>query len=202
MVDTKCKMQETIPDLPLISPESFWSAFRKVTGDAASELNRVWSETPAYTRLMCVSVMSSLAEELGLPLHLSNYWTIDAIFCREKHGPPFHPRANYTKYLDVAIEHENVAERSHEEMNKLQIISAPLKALITYPGQPENDAKYLRQYELIIRAADTFQDAATLRRQIVIFGSKEKNFIHWRAYVYCAPAPGSRDIPGFRPVPA
>lgn len=175
------------PATGLISPEQFWTAFQSVARDFDTRLVAAWSDTAAYTTLIRSGLFPALARELKLTCHARDYWSIDAILYREKHGPPFHERETYAKCIDVAIEHESVAERSHEEINKLQIINAPLKVLITYPGACANRQRYLDRYLPIIQAADTFGDISTLRRQLVIFGCKENGRICWSAYVYAAP---------------
>lgn len=68
-------------------------------------------------------------------------------------------------------------------MNKLQLLNAPLKVLIAYPGNREYASMLLGQYAEIIADADPFEDIDTLRRQLVIFGFKE-DILRWDAYAY------------------
>jgi hypothetical protein len=55
--------------------------------------------------------------------------------------------------------------------------------LITYAAAGEEADALLQKYEAVIRDADVFDDIATLRQQLVIFGTP-RTVREWRFYVY------------------
>jgi len=59
----------------------------------------------------------------------------------------------------------------------------PLKVLITYAAEGAETESLLRRYEGIMSDADVFNDFATLRKQLVIFGTP-RTMREWRFYVY------------------
>ena len=82
--------------------------------------------------------------------------------------------ATYANWISVAIEHENDSSRAPEKMKeRLQSFNAPLKVLITYAAPGLASETLLRKYESLIKASDVFNDVATLRQQLVIFGNTE-----------------------------
>jgi hypothetical protein len=77
----------------------------------------------------------------------------------------------------------NKPVKTHEVMNKLQMFNAPLKVLITYAAEGAEGDSLLRKYEAVISESDVFSDIATLRQQLVIFGTP-KTLRDWRFYAY------------------
>jgi hypothetical protein len=55
--------------------------------------------------------------------------------------------------------------------------------LITYAAEGVESDSLLRKYEAVISDSDVFNDIATLRQQLVIFGTP-KTLQEWRFYVY------------------
>jgi hypothetical protein len=113
------------------------------------------------------------------------YYSIDSVFFREQDTIHFPEGVMNAKYFDVAIEHEHDITRTAQEVNKLQLFNAPLKVLITYDDTGSEWSEHLKEYEEIISSADIFEDIATTRRQLVIFGRLPSGGkIEWSAYVY------------------
>jgi hypothetical protein len=166
-----------------VTPCQFQDAFSKVLEQLRDELATHWTATADYTRFMRGQFLPRVAKELGLEAHCADYYTLDAVFYAEKDTKYFSPHKTYAKYLVVAIEHEDKAQTSCVEMNKLQLINASLKVLITYakPGS-EVDGLLLR-YSEIVRGADCFGDTASLRRQLVIFG-EPGGPTNWHFFAY------------------
>ncbi len=129
-----------------------------------------------------------IARELGLQCYPGDYYTLDAMFYRDKDTTNFASHLTYAHFICVALEHENYAESTAVEINKLQLFNAPLKVLITYPGTVQNANNLLAKYEEMIKAADVFGDCSTMRRQLVIFGRKEKQqqIPAWSGFEYQA----------------
>jgi hypothetical protein len=99
----------------------------------------------------------------------------------------FKPQWTYVHSISVALEHENNAGDSMVEINKLQLFNAPLKVLVPYPylrQGPNSADSLLRRYAEAIQLADLFDDFSTLRRQLVIFGSKVNGNVVWRGFEY------------------
>jgi hypothetical protein len=177
-----------------MSPSAFYEAFLHVTAQYAKELDKAWTSCSDFTRLMLATspepaapaILPDIAGRLGLHCY-GQYYTLDAIYYVEKDEVHF-PGCTYAKFISVALEHENNARGSVDEIYKLQLFSAPLKVLITYPANPDEGDELLRQYAEIIAEADPFNDIATLRRQLVIFGFRtqagEAPGHYWRAFAY------------------
>ena len=169
-----------------ISPLQFKDSFLKVVSTKAidSQIADLWSSRTAYTTLMLEDVFPKVATELGISVWNSNYYYLDSIFYAEKDGDHFGPNATYAKCISIAMEHEHIIEGTAVEMNKLQLFNAPLKVLITYAGDETQRIHYLARYTKILQGADIFGDFATLRRQLVIFGSRSGKVITWHFYAY------------------
>ena len=169
-----------------ISPNEFKNAFSNEVIDKEKQLLSEWSNWKKYTYLMLGTkrepgILSEVAKKLGLN-YFKDYWTLDAIFYKEKDIVNFDKKFTFAKYLAVVIEHENAIETSFEEINKLTIFNSPLKVLITYPVKDINN--YLTKYSEIVSNGDVFNDISNLRRQMVIFGTKNQDSIKWGFYIY------------------
>jgi hypothetical protein len=117
----------------------------------------------------------------------SNPWDscdLDSIFYSERDNEHFGSTVTYAKCISIAMEHENEPRGTAIEINKLQLFNASLKVLITYVQKPKERSLYLDRYMKIIQGADLFDDFATLRRQLVIFGSLTDQTVSWHFYAY------------------
>lgn len=176
-----------MPHPEAINPDRFFSAWRKAASTREADLIGCWSgNNTGYTKIMR-EFLPGIAQELALELYNKDYYTLDAIFYREKDSDNFRIFPDtylYAKHIEIAFEHENPLRGSQVEMNKLQLFNAPLKVLVTYGNEPEQ-TEYLKTYASIIKAADIFNDISTLRKQLVIFGSCPARIkIEWNGYVY------------------
>ncbi len=63
------------------------------------------------------------------------------------------------------------------------MFNVPLKVLITYAAEGRESETLLQKYEAVLSDSDVFNDIATLRQQLVIFGTP-KTARQWRFYVY------------------
>ncbi|HUI76271.1 MAG TPA: hypothetical protein VLY24_00110 [Bryobacteraceae bacterium] len=169
-------------DFVKVSPSQFYEAFLTVTSELAPSVKDLWFRNRQFTDLMRSSVFPKIAEHLGLCCYRRDYYTLDAIFYAETDQKHF-PGATYAKFISVALEHEHDSSTTATEINKLQLFNAPLKVLITYPGNDREAKKLLGDYAEMIEEADAFEDFATSRRQLVIFGFLEE-VPRWRAFVY------------------
>jgi hypothetical protein len=165
------------------SPREFKAAFLKAVAHFDSDVLNLWSDYPNYTKLMLGEIFPKIAEELDMLVWNENYYYLDSILYAEKDIDHFGDKT-YAKYIGVAMEHEHVIDGTAVEMNKLQLFNAPLKVLITY-ASGDGIQWGLDIYTKIIQDADIFGDFATLRRQLVIFGSiSEKKIVTWHFYAY------------------
>ena len=171
-----------MPSFAPISPSAFYGAFLDVTSSHDRALSEARTHCPEFTRVMLSDIFPEIASRLGLCCYAHEYYTLDAIFYVEADSKHF-GKGTWAKYISVALEHENTPKWSVCEVNKLQILNAPLKVLITYPRNREHASELLGQYAEIIADADPFEDIGTLRRQLVIFGFKE-DILQWEAYAY------------------
>ncbi len=169
-----------------ITPNQFKDALLNAVASVESDIVALWDAKRDYTALMLDIVFPKIAAELGISVFNGNYYYLDSIFYSERDTEHFGPTAIYAKCISIAMEHENDPTHSGVEMNKLQLFNAPLKVLITYSGTPDLRSFYLDRYTKIIQGADIFGDCATLRRQLVIFGSLANQTVTWHFYTYGA----------------
>jgi hypothetical protein len=165
------------------SPEAFFKAFLEVGSEQGQSLDQSWPKSKDLTKLMLLEIFPRIAAKLGLRCYGRDYYTLDCIFYVENDTKHFRSDTTYAKYIAVAIEHENDAGTTAEEMNKLQLFSTPLRVLITYPWSATHASKLLERYAGIIRESDIFSDVTTLRRQLVIFGYRAEA-PYWQAFAF------------------
>jgi len=129
------------------------------------------------------TLYTGLEPLLGLKAH-AEYNKLDCVYYAECDTEHFGTPSYYATCLGVVVEHENNIGGSAEEMNKLQMLNTPLKVLITYADSEAQRNLHLGRYAKIVSSADIFGDFATLRRQLVIFGSRDDCKAYWHFYVY------------------
>ena len=167
-----------------ISSEQFRAAFLGILLEVADDFPGQWkSSAEDYSSFMRNNVFRKIANTFGIANFYTDYYTLDAVFYGVKKTENSSLQSIYAKPIVVAIEHVNSAAGSCEEMNKLQHFNSPLKVLITYAKEGSETDILLTMYEQIIREADCFEDIATLRRQLVVFGEPITGN-NWRFYVY------------------
>jgi hypothetical protein len=140
-------------------------------------------EVESYTYFMRSNIFPKIARQLGLLAWNKEYYALSGMFYEERGRDYFGKYTTYAKWISVALEHANRPAKTHEEINKLQMFNAPLKVLITYAAEGAEGDSLLRRYEAVISESDTFNDIATLRQQLVIFGTP-KTRREWRFYAY------------------
>ena len=140
-------------------------------------------EKKSYNYYMRSTIYPRIARNLGLLSWNKEYYTLDGMFYEERGVDDTGKYASYANWISVAVEHQNDAAKADETMNKLQLFNVPLKVLLTYAAVGVETDSLLRRYESIIRDADSFADTATLRKQLVIFGTP-RTMREWRFYVY------------------
>ena len=166
----------------IISPETFKDAFLKALPSKESQIVSTWNSPKSRTEAM-KDLLVEIAIILCLQLYKNDYYTIDAIFYKEKDITYFSEKNTYAKYIAIAIEHENVLNGTQVVINKLQILIAPLKVLITY-AEGDTVKKFLTMYANIIADSDVFSDISIKRKQLVIFGSYDGEKTDWSFHVY------------------
>ena len=167
-----------------ITPQQFKDAFLQVVSNAQTDLLTRWDAAKDYTSFMRETIFPALAPLLGVKVYSGDYYTLDCIYFTERDTEHFGAHTTYATHLNIALEHENDIRGSATEVNKLQLFNAPLKVLITYCHDASERDFYLQRYNKILRAADIFGDIATLRRQLVIFGTRHDSSINWHFYAY------------------
>jgi len=149
----------------------------------ASFRTAVGFEAKSYHYFIRSNIFPRIARLLGLLTWNKDYHSLESIFYEERATDHFGNYTSFAKWVSVALEHERNPAKTAEKINKLQLFNVPLKVLITYAAEgPDTDA-LLRAYETVIREADIFNDAATLRQQLVILGTP-KTVTEWRFYAY------------------
>ena len=167
----------------IVTPTEFKTAFEKSYIDKEQDIVSKWKGPLTPFTAVMRSLLDSIADNLGLHINNSDYYTLDAICYEDKDTEHFSEEAVYAKYIAIAIEHENYVIGSEAEINKLQLFNVPLKVLITYTGE-ETFNYYLDRYTKIIKDADIFDDISTTRRQLVVFGTGDGNAANWHFFCY------------------
>lgn len=170
----------------LITPLEFMRAWIRALPSFEQRLLASW-ESPAarYTSLWRdreTGIIRELASGLGLD-HCVEYWTIDGVMFRERDTGHFPGGSSYAKRVAVALEHENSWRDSCQEMNKLCQLNAPLSVLVTYPKRRSAEG-LLKKFSDIARAADFFEDFASKRRKLVVFGFRIRGAIDWEFHLF------------------
>jgi hypothetical protein len=167
-----------------ITPRDFRNAFVAVMkAEYDNFRTAVGFESKSYAYFMRSSIFPKIAKHLGLLAWNKEYFTLDGMFYEERGTDKLGNYTAYAKWVSVALQHESLASKTHEDINKLQLFNVPLKVLITYAREGSEADALLRKYEAIMSAADVYDDFATLRQQLVIFGTP-KTVREWRFYVY------------------
>ncbi len=166
-----------------IQPEQFFAAFKQVAVAHEKDLIQHWTRGLTQFTKTIRTVIDGVAALLDINLYNSDYYTLDAVFYRDKDVEHFDKDATYVKSIIVAFEHENAINGSVIEMNKLQLFNAPLKVLVTY-GDSAQRTEFLKKFARIVKDADIFSDFSTHRKQLVIFGDKPAEKIQWYPFVY------------------
>ena len=167
-----------------ITPRDFRNAFVTVmTAEHDNFRTAVGFEAKSYNYFMRSAIFPKIAKQLGLSAWNKEYYTLDGMFYEERGTNSSGNYTAYAQWISVALEHAAKASTTHEEINKLQLFNVALKVLITYAAEGGETDSLLRRYEKIMSAADVFNDFATLKKQLVIFGTP-KTVRDWRFYVY------------------
>jgi hypothetical protein len=167
-----------------ITPRDFRNAFAAVMkAEHDSFRTAVGFEAKSYTYFVRSSIFPKIAKHLGLLAWNKEYYTLEGMFYEERGTDNFGNYTPYAKWISVALEHESKPSKTHEKINKLQMFNVPLKVLITYTAEGAETESLLQRYESVMRDADIFNDTATARQQLVIFGTP-KTVQEWRFYAY------------------
>jgi len=111
-----------------VSPDTFARAFSRVTSKNATAIVQSWDHCTEFTPTM-LALLPHIAAELELSVYAGEYYTLDAVFYKDKDLDYFNADQTYAKCIAVAYEHENAWKGTAVEMNKLQLFNAPLKVL-------------------------------------------------------------------------
>lgn len=167
-----------------ITPRDFRNAFVAVMkAEQDSFRTAAGFEAKSYTYFMRSNMFPKIARQLGLLAWNKEYYALDAVFYEERGRDNFGKYTTYARWISVALEHANNPAKTLEAINKLQMFNAPLKVLITYAAEGAESDSLLRKYEAVIGESDVFNDIATPRQQLVIFGTP-RALREWRFYVY------------------
>ncbi len=175
----------------IISPQKFKKHFDAVLSANDEALVKHWDCFKETTAVWTTIIYPRIAEELGSLIHCTEYMNFDAVFYAKEDDCVKKPVRHYLypQYFSVVMEHENNSNTSFEEMNKLSLINAPLKVLVTYPHQNEAsfqmpEDELIKIYQKQMKNADVFGDFKNKRRQMVIFGRKKNDTIHWEYHLF------------------
>jgi hypothetical protein len=159
-----------------ITPDEFASVFSTVVG-RRTEIVDLWQTSRPFTDLMLSAdkgVLQHVARELELE-YRPNFMTVDAVMYHPLSAPR---RADYG-YIQptVLIEHENGIGRIFQEAQRLAVMTAPLKVLISYPATEAKHDMALKRY------TDALQSIGLpYGNHLIIFGDRDGNGRKWSYY--------------------
>lgn len=166
------------------APRDFRNAFMAVLkAEHLGFRTAVGFEPKSYAYFVRSHLFPRIAKQLGLLTWNKDYHGLESMFYEERGTDAYGNYTAFARWVSVVIEHERVAAKSLERISKLQLYNVPLKVLISYAAEGEETDSLLRKYAGVISDADIFKDTATLRQQLVIFGTP-KTARDWRFYVY------------------
>ncbi|GAG22528.1 unnamed protein product, partial [marine sediment metagenome] len=93
-----------------ITPEKFKETFLSFATKEEDRIISFWREDKKYTELMLgynEGIIANTAKALEQEYH-REYWSIDAVYFKNKIKEYFSELGIYAEYLSVAIEHENL----------------------------------------------------------------------------------------------
>ena len=171
----------------IVSPEEFRNAFLAVAASRTSAVEAAFYSGPALTQLALNEkngLLATVATELGLQ-YCREYYGIDFVMCERADEEHFRPAKGWwiAQQLTIAVEHENRIWGAGQEMNKLAMLNAPLKVLITYPWK-EDVGDYLGTYATIVKNADVFGDFTSRRKHLTLLASWRGEHVLWECFVY------------------
>jgi len=171
-----------------ITPEQFFSAWKRVCEIRKSRLLNEWTVFPNYTaEIFDVdgAVIKAIAKELMLDVY-GSYYSIDAIFIDEKtdrvHCAP--KKQNWFQNIRVAFEHENSFRSGlFQEVSHLLITRADLRVLVSYP---ENEQDLNGELKTLARVISDSGLAESDPAFLLIAGERidSNTNIRWHAYTY------------------
>lgn len=167
------------------NPYRFDSTLRAALLEQQANILTCWNRplTP-YTTLIKNTVLPEVGKRLGLTPHPYEHYSLDCIYVAEYDTEHFGPDSGYPKAFSVIVEHENMANRSCEEMSKLLLFNAPLKVLITYARSGHGLENHLARYVKMIESSGNSALAVASQRILVIFCDKPLDIPIWRSYLY------------------
>ena len=169
----------------IITPAVFKQAMMLVLADANVALVDNWYDTSSSTKVWEKSsgIYKQLGDKLDLPFTTKlstkgQKYQIDAVFYKKS-----------STYVLVALEHENMASTSYQEIDKFCMLDMPLKVLVTYPKQKNPADGYYSQpteEELLEDYTEQINKYGFNQKsqQMVIFGFKDGEKITWKYYLF------------------
>jgi len=171
-----------------ITPQEFFTAWKRVCETRKSRLLNEWTSRPNYTaEIFDVDgvVIKGLAQELKLDVY-GGYYSLDAIFINEEtdrvHCAP--KNQNWFQNVRIAFEHENIFRSGlFQEVSHLLITRADLRVLVTYPDNEEDLSTELAKLARIVSESDLAKSDPAL---LLIIGDRinSNSDIRWRAYTH------------------
>jgi hypothetical protein len=170
----------------IVTPQEFVTAFACTVDDPRWEkkLYELFWKGLKWGELFCgeaEGVLAEIARILDLR-YKSEYLKIDA-FMYERVEVDDHFGIDIPV---VVLEDEGKRDASYWEMNKLSMLNAPLKVLVTYPNNQWDEQRLLEMYKRILELQDFSGDFTLDRKQLVIFGYHREDAVRlgWRFYLY------------------
>jgi len=180
-----------MPNQTIISPSSFFDAWKRVCGRRKRELLEAWPRAKPYTaQIFHVddAVIDGVAKELDLDVY-SGYYSVDAIFIRKGKGDRVHCapiNQHWFHNIRIAFEHENSFRSGlFQEVSHLLVTRADLRVLVTYPENYNLEAELKVLAQIIAESDLAGGDPSFLfivGRRIESEGQYTN--IDWQAYTY------------------
>ena len=188
-----------------ISEEDFFAKWKEAcNGGIEKLLIENWNKAPIYSFLILgekgikrnifdaigrdikdlygkKSVVEKIKESLGpgFDLH-QEYYSADVVYYRKENN--ISEKSVWLNHIDIHLEHENVIEKSLEEIAQLQTLPGDLNVLVTYPNWG-NDSDKVKN--LLKDYADKINKKFD-KKLLVVFGFLEdgNKSIYWEGHKF------------------
>ncbi|MFH0952701.1 MAG: hypothetical protein V1873_00045 [Verrucomicrobiota bacterium] len=147
--------------------------------DACKDLARLravmLTDTPNYLAELAKTLELEYRKEHGL---------FDAVFYEMDLSASKATSSGTGEWVAVAIEHKSNPADAHAAMVRLFMAKAPLRVLITYPGDPDAAHKLLKECAEMLKPKDVPRETSLMRKYAMILGFVEQGDLKFSYWVF------------------
>jgi hypothetical protein len=190
----------------MLTPQHFYDTFKKCFKEKESEFLSAYNESGIITELVVKNgncILERTLEQLKIDnlaesnlITVKDFYSIDMIYCSSENLDPIY-KGIYPQSFNALIEHENDWSKIEEEIYRLLIFRAPLKVVITYDWDDDQNAKAKNrgkelgdkknQFIGLIKKFNEYAQPEIVTQYLFIVGNRKDNSakeINWKAWVF------------------